>query len=172
MGLVALFLFLMGQSAVAQIETGVPSSQALAKRSLKALYKTVNDQSPGQIRVESQDLVLKDYNLIVTSATWWNGAEQTESLWEKISIERSKELNVIVIYDAPKQDVQKIKSKSPSTKLYEYFDQNRAFYYWFQNPSLTSAVLIGPKGDILFEGLLHSEEALNQMKSLVKKREP
>ncbi len=139
------------------------------QRTLRNLYQIVNN--PEAQKVESQDLILKDYNLIVNSATWWSGSPQAEALWENLAQSLKKELNVIVVYDAPKQDLSKIKEKSPASVSYEFFDQNREFYYWFSRPTLMSAVLIGPDGKILFEGLLNSTQSIDQIKSLVKKKD-
>jgi hypothetical protein len=139
------------------------------KRTLKELFAKVGN-SRLTLRIEEQDPVLKDYNLIVKSATWWTGSQQAENMWEGLASSRMRELNVIVVYDSPNQDVAKLKSKVANSQMYLFFDQNREFYYWFPNNTLMDAVLIGPKGDILFDGPLNSSEQIEKVKSLVPKK--
>lgn len=154
-------------SAWSNVET---SQVDMPKRTLKALYEKLEGASV-DYKVEAEGLVLKDYNLLVSSATWWQGAPLAEALWENLAHERRKELNIVVVYDSPRQDFSKIKAKSAGTLVYEFFDQNRDFYYWFSQKTLMDAVLIGPYGKILFEGLLNSPEKIEQIKSLIKKKE-
>lgn len=158
---------LFSLSVWSSIET---QNRNMPQRTLKSLYEKMNNAVNAD-KAESESLVLKDYNLLVSSGTWWTGANQAEGMWERLAFDRLKELNVIVVYDSPKQDITKIKSKSPNTRLYEYFDQNREFYYWFSQKTLMDAVLIGPNGKILFEGILNSHEKIEQLKSLIKKKE-
>ena len=154
---------LLSLNAWSSLET---TSPGMPKRTLKALYEKLDKAT-----FKTENLVLKDYNLLVSSGTWWPGSAQAENLWENLAQQRPRELNVIVIYDAPKQDVARIQAKSTSTLSYEFFDKNRDFYYWFSQKTLMDAVLIGPKGEILFQGLLNSPEKVEQIKSLIKKKE-
>lgn len=161
------FLILFKVQAWSNTET---LNAGMPKRNLKSLYQNLND--PGQVnKVESEALILRDYHLLVSSATWWQGSSQAESMWENLAQERARELNIVVVYDSPRQDVLKIKSKSAATKMYEHFDQNRKFYYWFSHKTLMDAVLIGPDGKVLFQGLLNSAEKVNELKTLIKKKE-
>ena len=160
---IILFIGLISLSAWSSIQT---SSNLMPKRTLKALYEKLDAS-----QTKTENLVLKDYNLLVSSSTWWAGSAQAEAMWENLAQQRSHELNVIVVYDAPKQDVAKIQAKSSGTMFYEFFDKNREFYYWFSQKTLMDAVLIGPKGEILYEGLLNSPEKVEQIKSLIKKKE-
>lgn len=146
------------------------SQVEMPKRTLKSLYSQINNNSNSN-KAEQESLVLKDYNMIVLSGTWWSGAAQAEIMWNSLAQKRLKELNVVVVYDAPKQDFQKIKSKSLNTEFYEFFDQQRSFYYWFQNNTLMNSVLFGPDGKILFEGLLNSQEKIEQVLALIKQKE-
>lgn len=157
-----ILITLFSLQALSAIET--------TQRNLKSLYAKVNDFSNAE-KVENDSLVLKDYHLLVSSGTWWQGSTQAEAMWESLAHERAKELNIVVIYDSPKQDVLKIKAKSPTTKMYEYYDHGRYFYYWFSQKTLMDAVLIGPNGKVLFEGLLNTPEKIEQLKSLIKKKE-
>jgi hypothetical protein len=158
--------FFVISNALASIEK---ATVTIPNRDLKKLYEKLN--SPDQLsKVESGNIVLKEYHLVVSSSSTWAGAAQVEALWEELAEERERELNIVVIYDSPNQDVSKIKAKSAQTKLYEFFDQNRGFYWWFSKKVIMDSFLIGPDGTILFEGVLNSREAVEKVKALVKKK--
>ena len=158
-----LLISLLSLNAWSNIETTTPG---MPKRTLKDLYEKLDKST-----VKTENLVLKDYNLLVSSGTWWPGSTQAENMWENLAQQRQRELNVIVIYDAPKQDAVRIQAKSTGTLSYEFLDKNREFYYWFSQKTLMDAVLIGPKGEILYQGLLNSPEKVEQVKALIKKKE-
>jgi hypothetical protein len=159
-----LLISFISLSAWSNIET--PSAVPMPKRTLKDLYQKLDSAI-----VNAEKPVLKDYNLLVSSGTWWPGSAQAEAMWENLAQARQRELNVIIVYDAPKQDVAKIQAKSTTTLSFEFYDKNRDFYYWFSQKTLMDAVLIGPKGEILFQGLLNSPEKIEQVKALIKKKE-
>lgn len=145
-------------------------------RTLSCLYSQVNALSD-EGKLESENLVLKNYHLVIWSATWCASCQSIQPLWEGLAQRISKDLNVVVVYDNYYQDLNSLKSKAPLTRSYDHFDKTRQLYYWFQDlqtnsnstqDAVAKAVLIGPGDKILYAGTLTGEDQLKEIESKLK----
>ncbi len=149
-------------------------------RTLSCLYSQINSlESSGKI--ENSNLILKNYNLVVSSATWCASCQRGQVLAEDLANKFQKELNVIVVFDNYHQDMVRIQNLAPRTKSYEHFDKNRELYYFFHDvapiakstqEAVAKAVLIGPTDEVLYMGPLVYEADVEKIQSKIKRSLP
>lgn len=141
------------------------NSAASDFRNLKSLYQNINRVTD---KIESEPLILKDYHLLISAATWSSESQYALAKWEAWAMSKGKTLNVIVVYDNYRQDLMQIQARAPQTKMYEFFDKSRSFYHWFETKKVPSAVLIGPKDKVLYNGNFSMPEHFQAVERILK----
>jgi thiol-disulfide isomerase/thioredoxin len=87
---------------------------------------------------------------------------------QKLASEKSKLINVVLVYDHSSRDAIKLKDSFAETESYEYLDQKGYMYhYLFTQPQYMSYVLTGPKHTIISEGRINQISDIQNLKPLI-----
>lgn len=139
------------------------------KQTMKFILNDVlNSASEDTIKLENDPIMMKNYQLFVYVGSNCQRCQAFNSELQKLASEKSKHINIVLVYDYSSRNSIDSKNIFASNSTYEYFDQKGYMYYHlFSKPQYLSYVLTGPKHTIISEGRLNQLSDLENLKPLI-----
>lgn len=154
--------------AIAMISWAAIQEKPMKKRMSFILNDVLNANLQDVNQLETSAVHMKNYQLFVYVGSGCQTCQATSPELQKLASDKSKLVNVILVYDYGSQSALSQKDAFAQTSTYEFFDQKGYMYhYLFTEPQYLSFVLTGPKHTIISEGRIQQADDLEKLKPLI-----
>jgi hypothetical protein len=125
-----------------------------------------------QTKLESQPLLMKNYQLFVYVGQTCSTCPQFISQLNELALKQKKTINVVLVYDHTSKADQNLIDSASRTPSYEFYDGlGHMYHHLFNSPRHLNFILTGSQHTVIQSGQFNSAEEVKQLQSLITRKD-